>query len=271
MRPSVILLIVILLFSCTAICQERFLEDSNGTITDTLTGLQWCIGPDEPYGGWNGANDWVNGLSDGWELPSILQLQDLYEAGINANNWGLFENKGFTGTWVWSNALVGTFAWRFNFYVDSENVGVAERVNANLASAFRYGRAFAVKAGFDRFITGSGIVVDSQTNLEWYISPDGFCEENEVQKLMSELGEGWRLPTLEELESIYIAGITSASMAPFSDIRHDLHFESGVLVWCKSPYGQHEAVFDFFSGEQWIPGSMGYSALSVIPIAVRDH
>lgn len=271
MRASISILLTILCLSSIASGQERFLKDSNGIITDTQTGLLWCIGPEEPYPSWYGANDWVNGLAYGWELPSILQLQDLYDAGINTDNWGLFENKGFTGTWVWSNDHVpnSEFAWNFTFFNDLERVeDRATRQHAEFANAFRYGRAFAVMAQIDRFISDGEIITDTQTSLEWRISPNGFCEESEIQEWVKGFGEGWRLPTITELETLYIAGITSSSMAPFDGCRQDLLLDSFVLVWCKGPYG-FVSVFDFHNGEEWIPGTMGYRALSVTAIAVR--
>jgi hypothetical protein len=81
----------------------RFTDNSNGTVTDNLTGLVWlknanCIGGVVT---WQEALDWSNalpassgqcGLSDGstagqWRLPSVIELESLFDAqaGFNPN------------------------------------------------------------------------------------------------------------------------------------------------------------------------------------------
>ena len=70
--------------------EQRFTDNCNGTITDTLTGLMWQEGyayrETGNYISWYDSNDYIKklnqqklgGFSD-WRLPSKLEIQSLYE------------------------------------------------------------------------------------------------------------------------------------------------------------------------------------------------
>jgi TonB family protein len=106
--PIVLLLIMALL---TSVYAERF-EVNGGIITDTTTGLEWRLGPDSDTD-WYEADSWVKGLGDTWRMPSLSELQELYNAGITFSNWGPFENSG---GWIWSGEVRDSLsAWGFNF------------------------------------------------------------------------------------------------------------------------------------------------------------
>ena len=113
-------------------------------ITDTKTGLQWCVGPDRDTN-WNEAKSWAENLTvagGGWRLPTLDELEGIYE-----------KNKGFeyahidkvfwdknTYIWVWSGKSEGSSsAWFFGFY--RGNRGWYPR------SFSYYRRAFAVRSG----------------------------------------------------------------------------------------------------------------------------
>ena len=68
----------------------RFIDNQDGTITDTQTGLMWQEAYAYPetgnYINWYDANDYVRTLNekklagyDDWRLPSRLEIQSLYE------------------------------------------------------------------------------------------------------------------------------------------------------------------------------------------------
>lgn len=48
---------------------------------------------------------------------------------------------------------------------------------------------------------------DSALELEWILGPDLDADWNDVDEWVEELGNGWRLPTYEELYDIHSAGI----------------------------------------------------------------
>jgi hypothetical protein len=77
---------------------DRFLVSSDNTITDIVTGLQWKVGPDRDFD-WFGAVIWVDDLGGNWRIPLLEELEELYEAGVNTQTWGPFQNTGWL---VWS-------------------------------------------------------------------------------------------------------------------------------------------------------------------------
>ena len=70
--------------------KQRFIDNDNGTITDTFTGLMWQEGyayrETGNYISWYDANDYVEKLNQqklgdycDWRLPNKLEIQSLYE------------------------------------------------------------------------------------------------------------------------------------------------------------------------------------------------
>lgn len=93
-------------------------------IRDNLTNLEWRVGPDSDTS-FEGASRWIWDLGDGWRIPYMDQLIGLYNAGIECEDWGLFQNSGF---FVWSipseddlcpqpfNFVNGSAAYDYNRY-----------------------------------------------------------------------------------------------------------------------------------------------------------
>jgi hypothetical protein len=115
---------------------SRFPE-SNGIITDTVTGLRWQVGPDSDTD-WMTASLWAENLEGGgWRLPTKQELLALHNAGISWHNQGPFENDG-QSVWSDSTSPHGANAWLFDFLVGSgsmSNTGDSRGI-----------RGFAVKA-----------------------------------------------------------------------------------------------------------------------------
>ena len=70
--------------------EQRFIDNGNGTITDSFTGLMWQEGyayrETGNYISWYDANDYISKLNQrklgefrDWRLPSKLEIQSLYE------------------------------------------------------------------------------------------------------------------------------------------------------------------------------------------------
>lgn len=70
----------------------------------------------------------------------------------------------------------------------------------------------------DRFITDDdGIVIDTKTTLEWYAGPDKDTDWHEAKSWVENLtvaGGGWRMPTREELETLYFRGAGEHNIMP---------------------------------------------------------
>ena len=120
----------------------RFTDNSDGTVTDNLTGLIWlkqanCFGA-RP---WTQALSDVNGLENGmcgladnsiagdWRLPNIRELESLTHYGFynpplsNTEGTGQWEEGDpFTNVWsdyYWSATTLAyspSFAWSVSFY-----------------------------------------------------------------------------------------------------------------------------------------------------------
>ena len=102
----------------------RFTKAKNDVITDSVTGLEWYVGPDQ-HNTWYQARAWTTTLTvagGGWRMPSLAELKALYqkEAGTYNNMDPVFRTPG---VWVWSGQLKdSSFAWGFAFYSGQEGV-----------------------------------------------------------------------------------------------------------------------------------------------------
>ncbi len=113
---------------------QRFSKENN-IITDNTTGLEWQIGLDKNMN-WKEAKKWVSHINGNWRLPSLSEFQELYKAGITAENWGYFHNSGY---FVWSSQTKGfSSAWYFGFGSGSESYTFRNYYNG--------GRVFAVRS-----------------------------------------------------------------------------------------------------------------------------
>jgi|GEM_PF-3489537 len=96
---------------------SRF-QESGGIITDSVTGLQWQVGPDRDTD-WMTANLWVENLEGGgWRMPKKHELLALHDAGINWHDQGPFDMDG-QSVWSDSTSPHGANAWIFDFLVGS--------------------------------------------------------------------------------------------------------------------------------------------------------
>ena len=96
----------------------RFSVSPTGVITDSQTGLEWAVGPDQDTT-FDDAAAWVSGCGiagGGWRMPTRQELRAIYLKGVGERNMDpVFK---ITGWWVWSG----------------------ETQNSSTAWAFRYGR-----------------------------------------------------------------------------------------------------------------------------------
>ncbi len=114
-------------------------------------------------------------------------------------------------------------------------------------------------AGKNRFIANnSGVIKDTKTGLEWYAGPDESTTWDGAKRWVASLtkdefaGGGWRMPTNEELKTLYQEGVGAWNMTP-------LLKTTGQLVWSGKTEGSVFAWnFNFSTGsEGW--ANRGYS------------
>ncbi len=146
-RLSLMLLIFLLVLGCfqsvSLAAQEvdgqgqlRFTKAENGVITDHTTGLDWYVGKES---NWHQAKAWVEGLTvagGGWRLPSVAELQAIYQPGVSANNLDpLFQT---TVAWAWSSELNQPWSvWGLAFYNGVVGWHSMDYGNGRLALAVR--------------------------------------------------------------------------------------------------------------------------------------
>jgi len=86
-------------------------------------------------------------------------------------------------------------------------------------------------------VYANGIVKDAGTGLEWFVGPDKnitWGEANSWVKNLNLAGGGWRMPSLNELESLYKKGAGPRNMTPFLKTK-------GWWVWSGETVGSREA------------------------------
>ena len=92
----------------------------------------------------------------------------------------------------------------------------------------------------------NGIVKDTNTGLEWKAGPDKDTDWNEAKTWVKSLnldGGGWRMPSTDELKTLYKKGTGSLNMTP-------LLKTTGLMVWSGETKGSSPArLFDFGFGD----------------------
>ncbi len=90
---------------------------------------------------------------------------------------------------------------------------------------------------YDRFrVSSDDIITDIVTGLQWKIGPDRDFDWYDAGIWIENLGGNWRMPTHDELEELYTAGITTLTWGPFDN--------TGWLVWSVD-YGRRNMSYLF--------------------------
>jgi len=90
----------------------------------------------------------------------------------------------------------------------------------------------------------NGMVKDTKTGLEWKAGPDKDTDWNEARSWVQSLnldGGGWRMPTTDELKTLYKKGAGNRNMVP-------LLKTTGWWVWSGETRGSSEAGYFTFHG-----------------------
>lgn len=76
----------------------------------------------------------------------------------------------------------------------------------------------AHQAFYERFTARkNGVILDTKHGLEWFVGPDKDTTWDEAKSWVESLsvdGGGWRMPTRDELSSLYTKGVGSQNMSP---------------------------------------------------------
>jgi len=246
----------------------------SGIVKDSNTGLEWVAGPDSDMN-WNEARSWVEDLNiagDGWRMPTVDELKGLYK--MEAGMWNMTPLLKTTGWWMWSGETKGSSGARgFDFSRGAEDW--YHRYNSNNTRVFAVrsrgdgSQPDQIQASIKKISADSrpsstsdmlqrdgiyvaypnGIVKDTNTGLEWKVGPDRNTTLDEAEPWVQNLnldGGGWRMPTTDELKTLYKKGAGNRNMTRFLKT-------TGWWVWSgeirKNRWGSREAWrLDFHSG-----------------------
>ena len=104
-------------------------------------------------------------------------------------------------------------------------------------------KEIATKDSYIKYV--NGVVLDTYNNLEWYAGPDKDTNWNEAKLWAEGLtidGGGWRLPTKEELRTIYQKGVNNHNIT-------SIFKTTGWYIWSKEKANPIDAwEFNFFVG-----------------------
>lgn len=123
----------------------RFIRnEESGIIEDLKTGLQWLEGPEKPTS-WEGAQEWLATLNDGWRAPTVEELKSLYleeskRKGVHGDPLHIHRSFHMEKAYsLWSVGRTSNSAWMYDF-----SRGYAHWTEAWVVGT--YDRAIAVRS-----------------------------------------------------------------------------------------------------------------------------
>ncbi len=112
-------------FIMPVMASDRFADHTDGTITDTKTGLMWAAMDNGSPINWSDALSYCQKYSGGghtdWRMPTLAELKSLYDTG-SKNKRGYHVNKLIetSAQSLWASETRGFEAARFNFTYGKE-------------------------------------------------------------------------------------------------------------------------------------------------------
>ena len=216
--------------------EARFVDNGDGTITDTYTNLMWekaC----HPRTSFSQVQKMLPSFElaghKDWRLPTMQELSTIFDDSYSNQNW--FFDKFFEGNdiphYITTDFFEDTYVWIINFtfgydgYYAEKNIGLAYRLVRNVDSA----KIFSIPSSgqtdiFDSHgvIVGNdnsraetdltecdGYIKDNKTGISYEHSTMDLFDFNEAQQHIKHLNDtffggvnDWRLPTVDELRFI---------------------------------------------------------------------
>jgi len=120
------------LVSAEQAAADRFVNNNDGTVTDTIIGLMWADKDNGSNINWYNAKSYCEGYSGGgktgWRMPTIGELQQLDKSG--AYDGHVIKKTGYGYGVIWSSSTRGSDAASFYFgqgvwlwnYKSSDNI-----------------------------------------------------------------------------------------------------------------------------------------------------
>ena len=103
-----------------AMASDRFVNNGDGTVTDTKTGLMWSAKDNGNHINWTDARSYCQNYSGGdhtdWRMPTLAELISLYDPEIqNKRGYHIPKLINTTAETCWASETRGEIAARFNF------------------------------------------------------------------------------------------------------------------------------------------------------------
>jgi len=113
------------LFVIPVLASDRFVNNGDGTVTDTKTGLMWPAEDNGTHISWTNARSYCQSYSGGnhtdWRMPTLAELQTLYDPVIqNDRGYHITTFVSTTAESCWASETRGNEAARFNFTYGQE-------------------------------------------------------------------------------------------------------------------------------------------------------
>ena len=103
----------------------------------------------------------------------------------------------------------------------------------------------AQKLFFDRYTIAGKVITDTKTCLDWYVGPDRNTNWDEAKSWASFLeGGGWRLPTRQELKTLYHKGWGEKNIAPIFQ-------PAPSWVWTTEQQVTGSGTMDYYRDDAW--------------------
>jgi hypothetical protein len=185
-------------------------SDAGNEVTDDVTGLIWQRNAEARTYTWEDARRYCACLSldgiGGWRLPSRIELASIADSTIANPSIDSIAFPGTPSESFWSSSVLSSdpmlaylvyFANGHTSYVD---LGYTYRVRCTRSPP----PPMAAPPG--RYTIGSGTVLDTQTKLTWQqMIPTASYTWSDAKTYCAGLsldGTGWRLPSINELQTI---------------------------------------------------------------------
>ena len=107
-------------FVMPAMALVRFMNNGDGTVTDTKTGLMWAAKDNGSPINWQNARYYCQNYSGGghadWRMPTLAELASLYDPGVkNKRGYHVTILIDTSAQTCWASEARGYKAARFNF------------------------------------------------------------------------------------------------------------------------------------------------------------
>jgi len=105
----------------------------------------------------------------------------------------------------------------------------------------------AQKLFFDRYKIAGKVITDTKTSLEWYVGPDrdtNWDQAKDWASSLKEAGGGWRLPTRQELKTLYHKGWGEKNIAPIFQ-------PAPSWVWTTEQQVTGSGTMDYYRDDAW--------------------